>query len=531
MVDFALEGFIISHTNPAIEKFYKNWAKTVNLSNVAEGALKGIYRDGNTPIYSFRTQLTNEQVKGFKRTISKYDKENGEPSTTEPIDMNDEDYKKSISQKNELPVLPTRYSILDLLKITPIGNELLQTIRNEYQIGTDDIKILMDPQNESERKAVDRITKEIGKSGIEELKSGTITLDPDRLSMLFYKKDDYKRWANPMLWRIMDDVKFKKLLRDMDISAAEGVCSALTIIKLGDAEKGLLPGPDKYEKLATMLKNPSRSKTILWDNLIEIISSYPPVEQILGKEKYEQVDGDIRSGLGIPESLINGEGGNYANSFLAVKTLLERLETGRRHVLDWIKEQIEMVAKAMHFRKPAFIKLTHMSLRDEEVVKKFILELVDRNMLSYKTTMEYFGEDFDVELNRMRQEDKIRVDIQDKTPYALLKTSKFGPQHQKGPITIGGDTPADAPDNNAGGQGGEGDKGGRPAGDKKKQTKKRDTKPQGSDASENLILGACASMFKDLIKGEISNFYLRHKRNPNGTEMNDIFKSLLGREE
>src|SRR5574337_1136375 len=44
MVDFAIEGFSISHPNKPIERFFANWAKRVKLYDTVEQMLKGMYR-------------------------------------------------------------------------------------------------------------------------------------------------------------------------------------------------------------------------------------------------------------------------------------------------------------------------------------------------------------------------------------------------------------------------------------------------------------------------------------------------------
>jgi hypothetical protein len=329
--------------------------------------------------------------------------------------------------------------------------------------------------------------------------------------MLFYKKDGFKKWSNPMLWRIIDDLKYKSLLRDMDISVSESVINTLTIIKLGNTAEGFAPTKEMFLKIADLLKTPSKSQTLIWSDLIDIITAYPPVEKILGQEKYQQVDNDIRQGLGISEAILGGGSqgsGKFANSFLSVKTLIERLEGARQALVEWIKMQFEIIAKAMDFKTPAWCKLEHINLSDEVEEKRLILELVDRGMLSYQTCVERFGENFDIEVQRMKREDRFRKANEEKFPYVLVKTGKFGPNLANGPLPFfsllddemlqGMQKPEQTPTQ----QGGQGEKGGRPTGTPRRQKKSQTprNKPQGQDNSGGPKGKAAASKLE--IKNE-----------------------------
>ncbi len=473
MVDFALEDFTIVHPSKTIQNFYINWARDIGLVMLAEQILKSIYRDSNVPILTFRGQMPQDKINELKRVIAA--KSNKQMTNTPTSDL-----------------MPLGYKILDILRLEKYGSELLGTTSFRYVIPSEEIDWLKNPSTPIQQQQATKLSNALGPEAFELLKKGLWYLEPDRINMLYYKKDSYRRWANPMLWRVMSDVKFKKLLRDMDISVAESVCNTLTVVKLGKVEEKLVPSPEKYTAFANLLKIPSKSKTIVWDNLIDIQAVYPPVDKILGEEKYRQVNNDILSGCGIPEILVNGTGGgNYSAGYLSVRTLLERLETGRTVLLQWINEQMQQVADAMGFRKPAWVKMRFMSLQDEEVEKRMMLELADRNMLSYRTLIERFGENFDIEVERMKEEDALRKQVEKDSPFTLLKTGKFGPLHNDGPLTIldfigqdGQTTPtppgAKQPQKQAPtGQEGQGPKGGRPAGTKKKQQVTRKTKPQG----------------------------------------------------
>ena len=479
MVDFGMEGFDIVHPDPIIQNFYRAWAIRVGLESLSSQILKCYFRDGNVPILSFRGRIKAKEFEKLKKAVG--------------ANLFTDD---NLSAK----VIPYAYHVLDVLCIEKWGSELLDNVRFEYRISAEDLRPLKDPRAESNASYIEELRKAIGDEDFKYLSdSGYLRFAPGRLSMLYYKKDDYRAWANPMFWRVMDDVKFKKLLRDMDVSVCESVINTLIVIALGNTVEGFPATPAMFEKLSNLMKTPTKSKTLIWNDLIKIMAEYPPVERILGKEKYEQVDADIRAGLGIAEVVLNGQGNNYANSFLSVKTLLERLEGGRNVLLTWLEAEVRNIAKAMGFKQPAWFKMHHMSLRDEEAEKRLLLELVDRGMVSYETCVDRFGENFQIELERMKREDNFRRKNERKYPFTLVKTGKFGPQLINGPLPIFELLDAETIDQAQIRQGSkkdatpttqesQGDKGGRPGGAKKPQKKTETPRsaPKGQKVSANV---------------------------------------------
>lgn len=464
MVDFACEGIDIYHKSPQIQNFFRQWANKVNLTALSEQVLKGVYRDGNVPILAYWGKISESEIKNLKRSTGKAQSD-----------------LFSQRVKSEDKIIPYKYQVMDVLNVHKCGSSMIGTEHWEYQFDMEDYQILCAGNLDAKtRDKINSLKESLGPEAFEKLKgAGRMELDSDRFEMIYYKKDGYKSWATPMLWRVMDDIKFKKILRDMDISLAEGVTNALTIVKMGDTVNGYVPSAKKYEKFVAMLKNPSKAKTIVWDDLIDVQTVYPPVDKFLSADKYQQVDDDIRSGLGIAEILVNGGGGNYSSSFLSVKTLLERLELGRRQLLEFLDRQVKLVAGNMGFRSAPVIRMDKMSLNDQQVEKQFILELYDRNMLSMESVTDRFGENFDIELQRIKNEDKTREKIKDDSPFGLLRVGKFGPQYPAGPPELhefaDGPTPdEDNMSNLPSAQEDNGKDGGRKAGEPQKRKKREE---------------------------------------------------------
>lgn len=511
MVDFALEDIVIEHESPRIQNLYRNWARQVDLRSFSEIFLKSFFRDGNVPILTMRGDLSDEEVKNLRRRLfakggkkskkGKSKKKKKKSPTYGQIEPN-----KSVKQGR----VPSRYRILNVMNLHRGGSSLLGTTFYRYFISQREAGVMKNPKTSVEKGALERFKKSLDITDDQKMfdARSMLILQPERLDVIHYKKDHWRAWATPMMWRISDDVRYKKLLRDMDVSLAEGVTNAITIIKLGNSEKGFQPSKKAYQRMLDMMKNPAREKKIVWDDLIEIETIYPPTEKMLSEKKYQQVNTDIRSGIGVPEVLVNGTGGNFGNSFLSIKTLLERLKSARNVLLEWIEGQFREIATALSIRKPAWVKLGTMTLADEEVERRFLLELVDRNLMSSQTLISRAGENFEIELQRMREEDTIRQDLRDDdSRFALRKLGKFGPQIQGASLAevllmddddfledMKNDPSMMQPmrkGGNPAGQEGQGEKGGSPTG--KKETRKKEKKPrepQGKETSKSMMTAA-----------------------------------------
>lgn len=537
MADFALEGLQIAHESEQAERLLIKWANITNLYDTVEEILRNMFRDSNVPIIHYDAVISDESVRQMKRIVSKNNRVKAQDLFfTEPT-------------TNEAPVIPYKFSILDVLKVKKEGFDIFGNPNFYYEFPSDVVKTTFKKKDPVTVQLLEQMRKDLSAEDWQKFKeTGRYPLK--NLTMLYYKKDSSKAWAIPMLWRIIDDLKFKTTLRSMDISIAESIQNAVQIIKIGDVKEGYSPSRGQFEKITDMLKNPSKSKTIVWDDLISIESDYPDTGKILGGDKYQQVNADILAGLGISEVLIGGPGGNYSNSFLSCRTLLERLETARGKVLKWIKSQLLRVTKALNLRRPPVVKFAHMSLRDEKAEKQLLLELVDRNIISYRTLLEHFGENFDIEIKRMRREDDLRKRIREKQPHTLKKLGKFGPQDRADPNLLESVGVSGIENNNNNNQdqqkefpseqGAEGQGGGRPSegrepgvdGPTNEQKNKRDTKPKGMAKLDKVRAYKAFMKIKNIVTEHVCasrNVNIKNLSENDINEIGDISLEVMAR--
>lgn len=389
MGDFGCQGINIVHENKSVEKFYQQWFKKCNGKERSERFLNLLYRAGQVPVYRSYANLTPEVVK--------YVKSIGQDITVEVPNF----------ERNQIP---WRYNFFN-----PVSLEVKDSNINLF-LGTKNFQIspssFLDNFKDGAIPAhlLDTLPVDIKRR----IQSGErkITLDPERLSMFYYKKDDWSNWANPLIYAILDDVIMLEKMRLADLSALDGAISNIRLWTLGNLDHKILPNKSAINKLRDILHSNVGGGTmeLVWGPELTYTESNSQVYKFLGSEKYNSVLSSIYAGLGVPPTLTgqSGNGGGFTNNFISLKTLVERLQYGRDQLTAFWEKECEIVRKAMGFRKSPHIMYDQMSLSDESSEKNLLIQLADRDIISHETVLERFKEVPSVEKMRLRREDKAR---------------------------------------------------------------------------------------------------------------------------
>ena len=385
MGDFGSQGIQIVHRDKSVEKFYQQWFRSVNGKERSERFLNNLYRTGNVIIYRSYAQITPKL----------------------------KDYMKALSSdiKVELPSaapneIPWRYNFFNPLTVkNKDGNLSLFMGLQNYTITTnsffDKFKAGDIPNH-----VLDTLPTAIKQSLIRGEKD--IPLDPERLSMFYYKKDDWRQWANPMIYAILDDIIMLEKMRLADLSALDGAISNIRLWTLGSLEHKILPNKAAINKLRDILASNVGGGTmeLVWGPELSFQESHSEVYKFLGSEKYTSVLNSIYAGLGVPPTLTGmaTNGGGFTNNFISLKTLVERLQYGRDQLIRFWEKETELVRQAMGFRYKAHIQFDQMTLSDEAAEKNLLIQLADRDIISHETLLERFKEIPQIENIRIKRE-------------------------------------------------------------------------------------------------------------------------------
>jgi hypothetical protein len=398
MSDFGIKGIRLQHPNKRIENFYNSWFDKVKGKDRSERFLNYLYRSGTAIVNRHYAKIDVGSENEMRKSYAK-----------------DQNFKEKKVKSREIPIA---YSFLHPLSVEVVDGDnamFFGDVQLAYKVSSSingHINSLHrnEQLNTRDQSMMNKLPKDI-KDAIKNGKK-IIPLNPKKVNAYHYKKDDWDNWAKPMVFSILDDLIMLEKMKLADISALDGAISSVRLWTLGKlSEKvglSVIPTASMINKLRNILSNNVGGGVLdlVWGPELSFKESESKIWQWLGSEKYTTTLNAIYDGLGIPPTLRSsaGGGGNNSNNFIALKTLIERLEYGRMILADFWKEEIKHVQKAMGFRFPATLVFDQMVISDEAAEKQLLINMADRDIISYETLRETFGINDSIESIRIRRE-------------------------------------------------------------------------------------------------------------------------------
>jgi hypothetical protein len=393
MIDFVCDGINVVYPDKKTQKFLRKWWEHAEVTEASNQFAKRLLLDCNVVAKSTTGTLTVPVKREWDSEI------------VADADVTIKVKKNSFGSKE----IPVAFTFADIVGLEWMGGDAAKLVSHKqlkFKLPDKVKAMILNPVTEEDKQIVAKIPEDIKESVRKH--QGYVLMDMEKVYCAFFKKDDFEDWATPYLVSVLSDIAFKQKLRQADTSALDGVINVIRLWKLGDHKEEIFPDAPVVNKLNEILKanTGGGALDIIWDSLIEMQEFYPPIDKILGSDKYNQVNRDILLGLGIPEVLLGGSGTNFSNSFIQLKTLIERLEYVREKLVDWLNIQLRIVTKAIGADKAPVVTFNYINLQDEATARKLILNLWDRGILSTETLLERYDENYEVEVGRKSSENK-----------------------------------------------------------------------------------------------------------------------------
>lgn len=381
MADFTVQGLRIEHPDPKLQSFLNEWAQKVDLLNTSERIANMLYRVGNAPVYI-----------GYGKVGAKYKREWSKG------DIEIEDQKIFYNR------IPLKYQVLFPNMLEPDGSWTSNIkyglkITHEMRMNTSSLKQLLVSLN------VDISNKNILNG------TNVIPLPQESIEVLFYKKDSWLKWARPLVHAILDSIFMLNKLRLCDKKAIDGLLSQVRLWNLGDFEHKVYPSAAAINKLRAMLASVGSgdSMDIVWGPELSFKESNSNSYNFLKPEKYEHVMREIYAGLGVPPSLTGSDNnGSASDNSVSMKTLIERLEYGRRVLSSFWCAELKKLSKAFNWKIKPILSFDYKVMSDENLERKLLIDLWDRNIISDEKIRQLSRQDHKLEEIRIKREEKKR---------------------------------------------------------------------------------------------------------------------------
>lgn len=395
LAELACKGFENDIDDDDIQNFYDVWGFDVNFEEIIEWMFLEFFRSGNVTTYKV--------LQKYEPRVSYLSPDPGQKmKKTKSTTGKEKSAKKNIWSKGHLPV---SYTVLNPELVVIDGNLLFDKVAVKLTLPPEMAEMFKKPSaelTEDEKLLIKSLPSDIKAAA---QKGGEVALDPRLVGRINYRKQPYERYAKPRIARVFDSIEYKNSLREADLSTLDGISNYILKITIGNDEFPVT-GQAELEAISQLFNTPSKSFDVVWNHTLQVEKIVSPeIEAILGQDKYKQVNDDMTAGLAMSRAIVDGTGDvNAAQISLVVKGLQEEINYARRQVSRWIYREYQQIAEAMGFDRFPRIRWDEGVLKDTILYMSTLAQLVDRRMLSYRTSLEALGFDYPNELKNMEEE-------------------------------------------------------------------------------------------------------------------------------
>ncbi len=407
LTNFAAKGFKNDIDDEDIKLFYDTWNREIKFQETVEKIFFDFWRVGMVRTFKIVGKFDPKlKPANFDGTVRKRTQANRFQTA--------EDLKTLMAYKDiaaakkiwSKAFVPLKYTILNPTLIEIKGSLLFD--QTETFLKPEAFKelavLLKSPAKATpeQRKFLASLPKEL-KDAIK--KNKPVKLPPELVGKCDYRKMDYERYPKPRAARMFDDMNYKDELKKADYSTLDGITNYILKVTIGNDEHPVTE-QGQLETVAKLFDTASKSFDIVWNHTLDIEKiTFPEISDILGPEKFTQVNDDLSQAMGVTRALLDGKLQANAKAVEAgLKGFAEEVNYARRCVKAWIEHEYEEVALAMGFDRYPTVRFDENALKDEIMMMSVIQGMIDRRILSYETGIEKLGFDFNNELANFIQE-------------------------------------------------------------------------------------------------------------------------------
>ena len=358
MTEFSISDLYYTGGSRKSREFFDTLFRKINIDDLQSRFFREYYRSGNVFIHRFNAKMDRSDAIKINQTFG-------------------------LAEASEELEIPSKYIILNPSDIQLQGSITFST-GIYYKVVTDyELQRLRYPQTEEDKEVYDSLPEETKKLIQQSKNVGaaaiTIPLDVEKLTAIFYKKQDYEPFAVPMGYPVLEDINWKQEMKQMDMAVARTTNQAILLITMGakPADGGV--NQQNLMAMQKLFENESVGRVLISDYTTDAKFIIPDIGNILDPRKYDVVNQDIQMGLN--NILLSDE--KFANSSIKVQVFMERLKQGRRVFLEnFLMPEIRRISKEMGFKNYPRAHFEDVDLRDTSVYSRIYSRLIELGVLT-----------------------------------------------------------------------------------------------------------------------------------------------------
>lgn len=363
MTEFSCSKLYFTGGNKKSRDFLEALFKKINITNFIDKFFREYYRSGNVFVYRFDYKVTDDDINKITQVFG-----------------------NEILEAASKIELPSKYMILNPADIQYGGN-ISFVGGNYYKILTDyEFQRLRNPTTDEDREVLKSLSDENKLKLQKKTYSGAgayimIPLSTEKVSAVFYKKQDYEPFAVPMGFPVLEDINWKQEMKKMDMALTRTTQQAVLLITMGsELKNGTLNINQKnIEAMQTLFQNQSVGKVLVSDFTTKAQFVIPDIANILDPKKYQIVNEDIKMGLN--NILVGDE--KFSSTSIKTRIFFERLNQGRQAFLnDFLVPEIKRLCKNLGFKNFPMPHFQEIDIEDASVWNRVSAQLVQLGVLT-----------------------------------------------------------------------------------------------------------------------------------------------------
>ena len=360
MSEFANSDIFLEGGSEKSKKFITRWLDKIQSWKIKDQYFREFYRSGNIFVYKIDGNFSTEEMIKLNKVYGS--------------DI-------SVAADNKIPLKYIFLNPYDFVatRATTFSekNGAYKKILSEY-----DIERLKSPKNTYDQEVYDALPDEVKEKIAKtsyNLDGISVDLDPDKLIYSFYKKQDYEPFAVPFGFPVLDDINWKMELKKVDQAISRTVENVILLITMGnEPDKGGI-NPNNLKAMQSLFMNESVGRALIADYTTKADFVIPDLNKVLGPNKYQIVNEDIRDGL---QNIIVGKE-NYSSTQVKAQIFLERLKEARHSFLnDFLQPQIKQVCKSVGLKNYPTAKFVEIDIKDEVQLQRVASRLIEMGIIT-----------------------------------------------------------------------------------------------------------------------------------------------------
>ena len=177
----------------------------------------------------------------------------------------------------------------------------------------------------------------------------------------------------------MDDINFKLELKKIDQAITRTIENVILLITMGaEPDKGGV-NPKNLVAMQSLFQNESVGRVLVSDYTTKAQFVIPEINKVLGPEKYEIVNQDIKEGL---QNIIVGQE-KFSNTAVKAEIFLERLKESRNAFLhQFLQPEIDQLCKNLGMKKAPVARFEEVNVKDETQLQRVTTRLMEIGVLT-----------------------------------------------------------------------------------------------------------------------------------------------------